>query len=579
MNSATSPTKTELLALLPYLTSREREQLDKLTDPKRGTLWAPNPGPQTQATKSTADVIGFGGRAGGGKSYWLLGTALTNHRRAVIFRREATQAHDLFDNARELVGKQWRTNETFMSVRSPDQKRKLQFAGLKDANDVLKWRGRPNDFVGFDEADQFLENQVRTIAGWIRTTYVDQRCLLGLTFNPPSSPEGRWIIQYFGPWIDRKYVGAARNMNTGETVTLPKAMPGEIRWFAMLDGVEIEVANGDSFEHKERGRTVTIRPTSRTFIPASLQDNPYLMATDYERQLMALPEPLRSQVAYGDFDAGVTDSAWQVIPSAWLEAAHQRYRDRTRFENGRPIPPDGCSVMNALGIDVARGGKCKTVLAPGYDNWYPPLITFPGKDTPDGQAIVGQVATLGAHGHRVTSATIIKIDVLGVGSSPYDHLKGIYTVEAMNSGPGSTAKDKANKLGFVSRRAQWYWQLREALDPVNGDDLMIAPDSELDADLTAPTWGPRSGKIWVEPKEEIEKRIGRSPDKGDSFVYARAEPAGGSEADNAIEFLRLRAAKIFENEHTERHRNKQTECPGTECQIITEIMKERGLAA
>jgi len=51
------------------------------------------------------------------------------------------------------------------------------------------------------------------------------------------------------------------------------------------------------------------------------------------------------------------------------------------------------------------------------------------------------------------------------------------------------------------------------------------------------------------------------------------------EAGTAIEFLRLRAAKIFENEHAERHRNKQTECPGTECQIITEIMKERGLAA
>lgn len=411
-----------------------------------------------------------------------------------------------------------------MSVRSADLSRKLQFAGLKDANDVLKWRGRPNDFVGFDEADQFLENQVRTIAGWIRTTYVGQRCLLGLTFNPPSAPEGRWIVPYFGPWIDKKYVGEVRDMNSGETILLGKAMPGELRWFAMLDGVEIEVASGDTFEHKERGRTVMIRPTSRTFIPASLQDNPYLMATDYERQLMALPEPLRSQVAYGDFDAGVTDAEWQVIPSAWLEAAHQRYRDRTKFENGRPIPPEGCSVMNALGIDVARGGKCKTVLAPGYDNWYPPLITFPGKDTPDGQAVVGQVATLATHGHQVTKATVIKIDVIGVGSSPYDALKGDFNVEPMSGGEGSVARDKANLLGFANRRAQWYWGLREALDPATGDDLMIAPDSELDADLTAATWKPRSGKILIEPKEDIEARIGRSPDKGDAFVNAHAQP-------------------------------------------------------
>jgi hypothetical protein len=60
---------------------------------------------------------------------------------------------------------------------------------------------------------------------------------------------------------------------------------------------------------------------SRTFIPSRVSDNPYLMGTGYMTQLQSLPEPLRSQMLYGDFKAGVQDDPWQVIPTAWVEAA------------------------------------------------------------------------------------------------------------------------------------------------------------------------------------------------------------------------------------------------------------------
>ena len=57
-----------------------------------------------------------------------------------------------------------------------------------------------------------------------------------------------------------------------------------------------------------------------------------------------------------------------------------------------------------------------------------------------------------------------------------------------------------------------YWRLREALDPESGDDLMLPPDPELLADLTAARFEVRASGIVVEAKEKIKERLGRSPD-------------------------------------------------------------------
>jgi hypothetical protein len=61
-----------------------------------------------------------------------------------------------------------------------------------------------------------------------------------------------------------------------------------------------------------------------------------------------------------------------------------------------------------------------------------------------------------------------------------------------------------------------YWQLREDLR--NGR-LILCNDEELFADLVTPKWEVRNGKICVEKKEEIKKRLGHSPNKGDAVVY------------------------------------------------------------
>jgi hypothetical protein len=86
-----------------------------------------------------------------------------------------------------------------------------------------------------------------------------------------------------------------------------------------------------------------------------------------------LPEPLRSQMLNGDFKAGMVDDEWQVIPTAWVDAAMARWK-----------PKDVLPEQDSLGVDVARGGKDETVIAPRYGNWYAELDCHEGKKTPDG---------------------------------------------------------------------------------------------------------------------------------------------------------------------------------------------------
>src|SRR4051794_37715015 len=50
----------------------------------------------------------------------------------------------------------------------------------------------------------------------------------------------------------------------------------------------------------------------------------------------------------------------------------------------------------------------------------------------------------------------------------------------------------------------------------------IPDDRELKADLCKPRWKLTVRGIQVESKDDIIKRIGHSPDKGDSLVYASA---------------------------------------------------------
>lgn len=504
------PTEDEIPLLLEVMSPEHRAEAVALLASWKKAIWKPQKGPQQAAFESIADVLGYGGSAGGGKTSLILGKALTAHRKSMILRPVGTELTAIRDDIAALVGNTDGYNGRDNIWRLPDG-RQIELGAIPDVGDERKFQGRPHDLLAFDEAANFREAAVRFLMTWLRTTIKGQRCQAILAFNPPTTVEGRWVIRFFAPWLDPKHPNPAE--------------PGEIRWFCVLvdeQGNSRDVEVEDERPRIQEGNRLTpdfdpskvdplriLKPQSRTFIPSRVSDNKYLMGTGYLAQLQALPEPLRSQMLYGDFQAGVRDDEWQIIPTAWVQAAMDRWS-----ADGRD------TFLSSLGVDVARGGRDKFVIAKRYDNWIGPLLKYPGKDTPDGQFVLGLVQKALFDEPEVHRA-IVNIDATGVGTSPTDlaRAEGL-RVNAVIFGAGTSARDRAGLMRMRNVRAWLWWHLRDALDPDRGDDLALPPDPELLADLTSARWKPTMSGVQVEDKEEIIKRIGRSPDCGEAVVLA-----------------------------------------------------------
>ena len=473
----------------------ERAMMERLlllhAEYRRRHPWVPHPDnhPQQMAYESTAHVIGFGGAAGGGKTDLAVGLALTQHSRSIIFRREGTTLGAIVDRIEEVLGTREGLNASPPMVwrtKVGKRKRLIDFGSAPNVGDEQRHKGRPHDLIAFDEAELFTEGQVRFLMTWNRTTDGTQRCRTLLTFNPPSSAEGRWIIGFFAAWIDPKHHNPAK--------------PGEIRWYAQVEGVEVERENGDTFVHEGE----TIVPRSRTFIPSRVTDNPYLMGTGYLATLQALPEPLRSQMLNGDFAAAMGDDPMQLIPTQWVLAAQARWTQ-----------PNVMAPMDSIGVDVARGGKDQTVIARRHGMWYDKPLVYPGMDTPNGPVVAGLVIAA-----RRDNAPI-HLDAIGVGSSPADFLTEMeQQVVKVIVSEASGRTDKSGRLRFSNLRSDHWWRMRELLDPEANNGIALPPDPKLLAELCAPRWSVRGIVIHIESRDEIIKRVGRSPDYAAAYILA-----------------------------------------------------------
>lgn len=422
----------------------------------------------------------------------LLGLAGTRHKSSIIFRRTYPQLNEMIERSRDLYASA-RYNEQKHAWRFTDGRR-VEFGSMQYEQDKRNYQGRPHDFIGFDEATEFTSSMVKFVMAWLRTSDPRQRCRVVMAGNPPTTVEGRWVIEFFAPWLQRNHPRPAK--------------PGELRWFTIdADGRDAERPNGDPFE--QGGKLV--KPLSRTFIPAKLADNPVLSATSYGDWMDALPEPLRSVFRDGRFDLSQQDDPWQVIPSAWVYAANERWEAR----QGQPRGP-----QSSLGVDVARGGPDQTTIAERYVDYIPELSRYPGLETPTGQVVLQLT-----HRHHRDNSNV-NIDVGGVGSSPYDlAVNAGISATAINFGSGCDKHDRSGHFGFMNMRAWLYWNLREALDPDFNATLCLPPDAALAQELTAHRYEIRGAKICVAPKDEVKASIGHSPDSSDAVVLACADDA------------------------------------------------------
>lgn len=468
-------------------------------------IWTPQPGPQQLALDSLADELFYGGAAGGGKTDLLIGASLTKHRKSIIFRREYPQLRDIVTRTHDILAEAGvsgpRYNETAHIWRDLPGNRTLEYGAVAREEHSQKYQGRPHDLKGFDELPQFSPSQYKFIIGWTRSTVPGQRTRVIGAGNPPTTPEGEWVIVHWRPWLDDQY---------GK-----RAKPGELRWFVSLDEGDEEVEGPEPVRYKTR----MLKPRSRTFIPAHLTDNIYLAATDYDSVIDALPEPLRTQMRDGNFGVKPATDPWQAIPSEWVIAAMERSREQ--------MGPQ--TRMSRVGVDPARGGRDRTVIATWYANWMDELIVRPGKDTPDGPDVAREVVSaLGFNAdnisiadpvNRLLFALPINIDILGPGSSVYDVLKRVgMNVFSLHGGAPSGRVDYTGRLHFANLRAEMYWRFREALDPTTGVDIVLPYDRELMAELCAPKWTLTAKGILIEEKAKVAERLGRSPDKADATV-------------------------------------------------------------
>lgn len=490
----------ELLGRLKQLTPeqfiQQKKELDKVAPFLN--IWSPNPGPQTEAYYSEADILLFGGQPGGGKTGLGLGLALTQHTRSLVVRKQFTDLEGVVDNLAGIV----KDPKGLVRGNRPKYKKPdggiISFQGMAQTGEIDTGKqGNAFDLIFVDEAAQLPENDIRLLIGWNRTTKTGQRCRTVLASNPPINSTGVWLGEFFAPWLDPKHANPAK--------------PGELRWFIFdIDGKSKEVPTQDVIEINGKKYV----PHSRTYIPSQLEDNPFINAEEYRKNLQTIPEPFRSMLLSGNFLAARADQKNQVIPTKWVMDA------QSRWEKKKGLPPLGVP-MCAIGVDPAGGGNDQAVLSPRYDHHFAQLIKFkPSKDK-HGSDIAAEVIRNRRHSAEVG------IDMGGgYGSSTYLILKENLGNEFLSSYKGSEVagkRTKDGKLGFTNKRSQSYWIMREALDPdqPGGSQIELPPDPRLLAGLTALTFEINTrGLIKIETKEDVVARLGYSPDEADAVVIA-----------------------------------------------------------
>lgn len=469
----------------------KRRVIEEALNVTAGMKWIPSPGPQTEAYFSKADILLYGGEPGGGKTSLILGLAITVHKRSLIMRKQYTDLSAIVEEALKFHGSRKGYNGSPPPSLRLNESQLIEFGAALRIGDEQHFQGNPHDLIAFDEGTQFAESQIRFLMGWNRSTDPDQRCRVVIATNPPLTSEGAWVVEMFAPWLDPRHPNPA--------------IAGELRWYVTDEHGKDQEVDGPAPVTLNNGKVV--KPLSRTYIPASVNDNPYLSRTEYQARLDALTEPFRS-ILMGGFRGTFRDAPDQCIPTLWIQEAQRRWRER---------PPLGVP-MCAMGVDVAQGGDDDTVIAIRYDDWFAPLIAVPGRQTPLGKDVAGLVLS-----HRRDGALVVLDMGGGYGGATYEHLTA--NEIPVHSYKGVTAVDtrtRDRQLKFTNKRTEAYWRLREALDPSQegGSTVMLPDDPKLTADLTAPKFEITPKGIKLETKEDVCDRLGRSTDRGDAVVMA-----------------------------------------------------------
>ena len=288
----------------------------------RRTEIAPNPGPQTDCLASGADIVLYGGAAGGGKTFALLLGALAGVTvpgySACIFRREAASADKtggLFDQARRfyypLKARENKTNKTWRFPGIGDGG--ISFAHLQHTSDVFNHQGAEYAFIGFDELTHFEESQFWYMISRLRTGCGEPTRMI-CTLNPdPDS----WVFGLVRWWIGADGLPIADRA-------------GRVRWFVR------DPNSNELLWFDKPAKVGDMKAMSLTFIPALAADNP-MLDPEYMSKLSVQDEQTRVRLKYGMWSRSEDRQVFKQIEA--------------RGRSAQPVP-NGVTV---LCLDASRG--------------------------------------------------------------------------------------------------------------------------------------------------------------------------------------------------------------------------------
>lgn len=212
-----------------------------------------------------------------------------------------------------------------------------------------------------------------------------------------------------------------------------------------------------------------------------------------------------------------------LVPMEWIEAAQANYK---RFKAGKlNLKPSPLR----LGLDVAGMGRDISSFCFRFGKVLDRFETMKGNSATIHMEVAGktrQVLQANTDTFKGLHAQAF-IDTIGEGAGVYSRLveqetENVHSCkfsEAAKNGAGKELKDHTGQYSFLNMRAWLYWAIRDWLNPDNQNEACLPDDPELVEELTQITWKFMSnGKIKIEEKDEIKKRIKRSPDKSDSLA-------------------------------------------------------------
>jgi phage terminase large subunit len=222
--------------------------------------------------------------------------------------------------------------------------------------------------------------------------------------------------------------------------------------------------------------------------------------------------PMYESRVRGISPAEATDS---LIKLSWITAAAERYATEL-VKGGRP----------AMGVDVANSEKGdKGSRAYGVGSCLTDVVTKPCPNA----NLLGSEVVNDANRMGIDPAHI-GVDPIGVGAGTVNEmvrlgmeprrLGGSLTpINGAQRSPDGASMDFAPDANlFLNLRSQMAWQLREDF---RKGDIAINPElvKRLATQITAPRYEKSNGKVIVEEKAKIKKRLGHSPDDFDSIMY------------------------------------------------------------